>query len=228
MKSRQTGFTLVEIAIVLVIIGLLLGGVLKGQELITQAKIKNVANDLNGIAAAVYAYQDRYKAYPGDDNKAADTSGGAKGRWGTSTGNGSFDGQVGGEFMSATDTDESRLFWQHLRLSGLVAGDTASAAQPQNAVGGVIGVQMGSGPTGSGSTPELSGLVVCSSNLPGKIANAIDTQFDDGAPDKGSVRGYKQTGSVTPGGGTNPTRSAAQTGAYVDDGSTLFTVCKKL
>ena len=47
MNNRQSGFTLVEIAIVLVIIGLLLGGVLKGQELITQAKIKNVANDLN-------------------------------------------------------------------------------------------------------------------------------------------------------------------------------------
>ena len=44
MNNRQSGFTLVEIAIVLVIIGLLLGGVLKGQELITQAKIKNVAN----------------------------------------------------------------------------------------------------------------------------------------------------------------------------------------
>ena len=71
MNKQQSGFTLVEIAIVLVIIGLLLGGVLKGQELITQAKIKNVANDLNGMSAAVYGYQDRYKRFPGDDNGAA-------------------------------------------------------------------------------------------------------------------------------------------------------------
>ena len=71
MKRRQAGFTLVEIAIVLVIIGLLLGGVLKGQELITQAKIKNVANDFNGISAAIYGYQDRYKQLPGDDSGAA-------------------------------------------------------------------------------------------------------------------------------------------------------------
>ena len=66
MKNSQGGFTLVEIAIVLVIIGLLLGGVLKGQELITQAKIRNVANDINGMSAAVFGYQDRYKKFPGE------------------------------------------------------------------------------------------------------------------------------------------------------------------
>ena len=70
MKTKQTGFTLVEIAIVLVIIGLLLGGILKGQEMITQAKIKNVINDFNGITAAVTSYQDRYRALPGDDLNA--------------------------------------------------------------------------------------------------------------------------------------------------------------
>ena len=48
MKNSQKGFTLVEIAIVLVIIGLLLGGILKGQEMITQAKIKNVIADVTG------------------------------------------------------------------------------------------------------------------------------------------------------------------------------------
>ena len=61
---KQKGFTLVEIAIVLVIIGLLLGGILKGQEMITQAKIKNVVSMTStGITAAVnYGYQDRYRA----------------------------------------------------------------------------------------------------------------------------------------------------------------------
>ncbi|TMG95357.1 MAG: prepilin-type N-terminal cleavage/methylation domain-containing protein [Betaproteobacteria bacterium] len=69
-KSNETGFTLVEIAIVLVIIGLLLGGILKGQEMITQAKIKNAINDFNGINVAVTSYQDRYRALPGDDANA--------------------------------------------------------------------------------------------------------------------------------------------------------------
>src|SRR3989441_3481138 len=71
MTNRQQGFTLVEIAIVLVIIGLLLGGILKGQEMITQAKIKNVMADFSGISAAYHGYQDRYRAIPGDDAGAA-------------------------------------------------------------------------------------------------------------------------------------------------------------
>ena len=71
MKQAQRGFTLVEIAIVLVIIGLLLGGILKGQEMITQAKIKNIVADFSGVSAAYYGYQDRYRAIPGDDPNAA-------------------------------------------------------------------------------------------------------------------------------------------------------------
>jgi len=221
MYARQKGFTLVEIAIVLVIIGLLLGGVLKGQELITQAKIKNVANDFNGMSAAVYGYQDRYKKFPGDDDKATT-------RWSTATGltNGSGDGVIGvlagtpsfPGYESQTEADESRLFWRHLRLAGFIGGDNANGQQPQNAVGGLVGVQHG----GLG----LTGLIICSSNLPGKIANAIDAQFDDGDATKGSVRGQKQTGSNDPVAAGNTTSAPAN--AYVDDGATLYVVCKNL
>src|SRR5215210_5299279 len=71
MKASKTqGFTLVEIAIVLVIIGLLLGGILKGQEMITQAKIKNVISDFSGISVAYHGYLDRYRKIPGDDGDA--------------------------------------------------------------------------------------------------------------------------------------------------------------
>ena len=68
--TKQKGFTLVEIAIVLVIVGLLIGGVLKGQEMITNAKLKRVESDNAGIAAAMFSYQDRYLQLPGDDNNA--------------------------------------------------------------------------------------------------------------------------------------------------------------
>jgi prepilin-type N-terminal cleavage/methylation domain-containing protein len=63
----QKGFTLVEIAVVLVIIGLLLGGVLKGQELIESARVKNATNLYNSIASGVNGYRDRYRNMPGDD-----------------------------------------------------------------------------------------------------------------------------------------------------------------
>jgi prepilin-type N-terminal cleavage/methylation domain-containing protein len=63
-RNPQKGFTLVEIAIVLVIIGLLLGGVLKGQELIENSKVKSVTKDFDNISAAYWAYRDRTGEYP--------------------------------------------------------------------------------------------------------------------------------------------------------------------
>jgi prepilin-type N-terminal cleavage/methylation domain-containing protein len=64
---RQQGFTLVEMAIVLVIIGLLLGGILKGQELITSARVRNIADQNSGVqAGAYYGFIDRYRQVPGD------------------------------------------------------------------------------------------------------------------------------------------------------------------
>ena len=66
MKRNANGFTLIEIAIVLVIIGLLLGGVLKGQELITGARVRNLISQQDGIKAAFFGFQDRFRALPGD------------------------------------------------------------------------------------------------------------------------------------------------------------------
>ena len=68
---KQRGFTLIEIAIVLVIIGLLLGGVLKGQELITSARVRNLISQQDGIKAAYFGFLDRYRALPGDYPAAA-------------------------------------------------------------------------------------------------------------------------------------------------------------
>jgi len=65
-RAREGGFTLVEIAIVLVIIGLLLGGILKGQELITSARVRNLADQGAAVQAAYYGFVDRYHAIPGD------------------------------------------------------------------------------------------------------------------------------------------------------------------
>src|SRR5260221_9697161 len=97
-QRKQAGFTLVEIAIVLVIIGLLLGGILKGQEMITQARIKNAINDFNGITVAVTSYQDRYRFLPGDDK-------GATARWTVQApASGDGDGVILGKY-SATSSN---------------------------------------------------------------------------------------------------------------------------
>ena len=231
MKTRQTGFTLVEIAIVLVIIGLLLGGILKGQEMITQAKIKNVINDFNGIAAAVNSYQDRYKALPGDNLEAQVAQ-----RW-----TGSHGGDGNGQLCTAASCPaagaaanppynvaaavpaaagpETGLFWLHLRLAGFVGGSTdltsaASTQQPNNAVNGMIGVQT----TGMGFTSNI----ICTSNLPDKIAIAVDTQMDDGSAIRGQARAIKQD---IP----NPVTGVAVPAVeYIETGTNQYLICKNL
>jgi len=216
MKRTQTGFTLVEIAIVLVIIGLLLGGILKGQEMITQAKIKNVVADFSGISAAYYGYQDRYRAIPGDDS-------GAAARWTTPTAATSGDGNgvVGGTYnnggVACVVGVESCSWWDHLRRAGFVAG--SGVLQPFNAVTGQLGVQTGNS-SGGAVLGGFSGLIICSAGLPDKIAIAVDTQMDDGQPGAGTVRGQLQTAP-------NPTIATA-TAAYQESGTNVYTLCRAL
>src|SRR5436309_2270192 len=137
MRKQQSGFTLVEIAIVLVIIGLRLGGVRKGQELINSAKVKNMANEFRVVPTYIYAYQDKFKALPGDDtNVVAHVTGSTAA---TTPAASQGNGVINGNWNSVTNTDESRLFWQHVRLANLAAGPTDptdATYTPKNAVGG--------------------------------------------------------------------------------------------
>jgi prepilin-type N-terminal cleavage/methylation domain-containing protein len=218
MKKSQKGFTLVEIAIVLVIIGLLLGGILKGQEMITQAKIKNVIADVTGVSAAMYGYQDRYRALPGDDKGA--------GRWTSApaavAGNG--DGVIAGAYNYTGPTPpESLHFWDHLRRAGFVGGQ--GTENPFNAVSGKTGVQTGDGVGGgvlavsAPATEQFTGLVLCTANLPDKIAVSVDAQMDDGKGKTGAVRGQK--------GGGNPNINPAAED-YTEDGVSTYVVCRQM
>ena len=219
MKRNQSGFTLIEIAIVLVIIGLLLGGVLKGTEMINQAKIKNVIADFNGVQAAYYGYQDRFKRIPGDDS-------GANARWSTipASSSGDADGQIGGSYNSpVASPTEANFFWLHLRAAGFLPGALTAPdgyAQPTNAVTGMLGVETGPG-TGGSTGFGLSGLIICSANLPAKIAMAVDAQLDDGSAITGQVRGGLQTAQ-------NPNTGTVSAVDYNDNGSNQYLVCKGL
>src|SRR5258706_13649156 len=125
MRSQQSGFTLVEIAIVLVIIGLLLGGILKGQELINSARVKNLANDFRVIPTYIYAYQDKFKALPGDDRDVVAHLGALTPAATPGNGNGVIDGAVfAGAAASAAPTGEALQFWQQVRAANLAAGAT--------------------------------------------------------------------------------------------------------
>lgn len=198
MNRKQSGFTLVEMAVVLIIIGLLLGGVLKGQELINSAKVKNYASDFRNIPVIIYGYQDKYRAIPGDDAAVATTHLGAAVAGvnvvtATTPAGTVGNGTLNGAWNSTVVTDETVLFWQHVRMAGLATGSTVAPAAPadvatfvpRNAEGGILGV------TGSGNTPitGLSGTyIVCSQGIPGKLARQLDLLLDDGNPATGSMR----------------------------------------
>ena len=179
-RRKQSGFTLVEIAIVLVIIGLLVGGVLKGREMITNAKIKRIENDFSGVSAAIFAYQDRFNVLPGDDPSASTRF---SGTWGA-TDDGNGDGTISGGWDSTTNNAESRLIWKHLRGAGLIAGpvDNTDAAyqQPSNAFGGLVGVDL--------NLYNLSGHNIVFGDIPGDIAQILEARGDDGNPSTGSVQ----------------------------------------
>ncbi|MBL8521170.1 MAG: prepilin-type N-terminal cleavage/methylation domain-containing protein [Betaproteobacteria bacterium] len=188
MKSQQSGFTLVEIAIVLVIIGLLLGGILKGQELINSAKVKGLAQDFRNIQTALYGYQDRYKAIPGDHATAATAVNGAT--TATTPAGTIGNGQINGTWDTATNTDESRLFWQHIRLAGFMAGPTA-VTDPEYTPKNAVGLNMGISSTMQMTLPApgMTGTYnICSTGILGKFAKQLDTQLDDGNTLTGSFR----------------------------------------
>jgi hypothetical protein len=217
--------TLVEMAIVLVVIGLALWGILKGEEMMTQARGKAVISEVHGISAAYLAYRDRYGAIPGDDRGA----GGPSGRW-TASVSGNGDGNIAGSYeaqpagATPVASEESNLFWWHLRLAGFLTGPTAGTgmgAQPKNALGKIIGVQAGAG----AATLDLSGLVICTANIPDKIAIAVETQIDDQAAATGSLHGALQSASNQPiAAATFPPTG----GNYVETGANEYLLCKGL
>jgi prepilin-type N-terminal cleavage/methylation domain-containing protein len=190
MKKQQTGFTLIELAIVLVIIGLLLGGVLKGQELINSAKVKNLANDFRTIPVYIYGYQDKFKALPGDDkNAVSHVSAGTPG-----DGNGA----LGGSWFDAgaNDPSEAYQFWQHVRLANLAAGPTDIANsdwRPINADGNPIGIMAGTNSATATAMKDGAGnaikgsYVICSQGILGKYVIQLDVTMDDGNSTTGSM-----------------------------------------
>jgi prepilin-type N-terminal cleavage/methylation domain-containing protein len=232
LQQRQAGFTLVEIAIVLVIIGLLLGGVLKGQELINSAKVKNMVGDFRTVSSMVYGYQDRFKLFPGDQtqaqlNLAFGAGVGAACAPPATAGlcvqnNGRVDGDwnAGGAGTGVL-TDETSVFWQHVRLANLATGATALADvnyRPRNADGGFIGIESGINAAGN-AAPFIGGMrgsfFICSAGILGRYVKQIDSTMDDGNTAGGSVQAVLDTAARG---------AAAVATAAIADG-TQYTVC---
>jgi len=172
-KQKQGGFTLVELAIVLVIIGLILGAILKGQSMIQNAKIKRIKTDIDSIVAAVYSYQDKYGFLPGDDPTDRTSDLGATGCTnGTGNGDGVF-----------SNIEEDTCAWQELIGAGFVPGDPSIHNEVEVAKRSPFGGRYLFRYNGG-----LGKNYIFLDNVPSDVAKSLDQKYDDGKYDSGDIR----------------------------------------
>ena len=204
---KQSGFTLIEIAIVLVIIGLLLGGVLKGQELINAARVRNVVAQLDGVKIAYLGFLDRYRTYPGDMPTAtAQTQIPGTGSVGCANVATCGNGKI--------DDNENLLVWYHLSRAGFISGsytgttdagatwqNPTTADSPANPYGGYLMIANDNdyGEVNAATNPVLN--IKTGGLMPVSVIAEIDRKVDDGQPGTGSFRMGVSWGGVNPAAG---------------------------
>jgi prepilin-type N-terminal cleavage/methylation domain-containing protein len=221
--NYSKGFSLVELSIVLVILGLLVGGVLSGQSLIKAAGLRAISSEYQRYLAAAYSFRDKYFAIPGDmtnatsfwgkDNANCAAAAGAVATPGTCNGDG--DG-----LLPLFGAEEHR-FWQQLALAGLIEGTYTGVQGPAGANDVILGTnaprskfensgwamaqQVGTGGTLSMYNMDYGNYFIFGGQITGSQPKGIilkpeeawnvDTKLDDGKPATGKVvaRGWNNT-----------------------------------
>lgn len=167
----QHGFSLVEAAVVLVVIGIILGAVLQGRSLIESAEFKSFSRDLRETRGAFHNFRDRYNALPGDFSEADERLGL------DSSDNGNGNGVINGGPDCSVAGAESCLAWQHLRAAGMLDGnpttDGAEAGR-QHPYGGVI-ASFFTGDDGN----AVFGHKILITDVPVEVAERLDREEDN-------------------------------------------------
>ena len=210
---KQTGFTLIEIAIVLVIIGLLLGGVLKGQELITSARVRNLISQQDGVKAAYFGFLDRFRSLPGDYSLATTNIANV-------TANGNANGQIESAAVCGTipacQALEYIVVWEHLSRAGFINGSYTYAALPESSASAptnpyVRYIQVIYDSVYGVGGGAIRHNIKTGNQIPSDILSEIDRKIDDGNPVTGVFQFSAYPGGTGASAGTAPTGGAAGT-----------------
>ncbi len=203
-RPRQRGFTLVEVALALVIIALLIGGILKGWQMVQSARVRTVAATTTSIQSAYFAFYDRYGFVAGDWN--AVNAGNAIGD--TINGGGNDNGRL--DTPPGDPWTESNAFWEQLAKAGFIRGvyQGTPATEP-TLVNDLTPLNVFQRPILIGRTPDFEGATVSRRHVlvgrgaPVGLLLELDIKLDDGQADQGIVRATVEDGAITVFGGAN-------------------------
>ncbi|MEX2576279.1 MAG: prepilin-type N-terminal cleavage/methylation domain-containing protein [Halofilum sp. (in: g-proteobacteria)] len=177
-NDRPRGFTLIEMAIAMVVIGAILVAVLQGRALIDNAEYSSFKRSLNEYAEAFYSFRERFNALPGDFDEA-------NARLDGSLSGGNGDGAIDDGPTCDSDDDESCRAWQHLRYADLLQGDprlSGGEAPPSHPYNGVVSAYF-TGDEGD----DLFRHKMLVTGVPSEVARRIDRELDDGICNKGRI-----------------------------------------
>jgi len=213
-QRPEKGFTLIELSIVIVIIGLIVAAVVGGQSLVKQAKLRNIVSDVNKYKVAVNTFKLEYNHFPGDFPRAFDY-------WPSncapSPSAANCNGNGNGNLGPTNTNPETVRFWRHLGLANMIPNLYSGTKNGSyTSVGeSIIGVDVPAFPIeGSGAYVTydshwgivvplqhllaigkgVAGTVPHGSYLTPKDAKSIDDKMDDGHPIEGSM--FSSTGTV--------------------------------
>lgn len=131
-RKQESAFSLLELSIVLVIIGLLSAGILVGQSLIRAAELRSVTSDQQRYKTAINTFRDKYSALPGDMRNATAFWGKDNALCSTQTGTVAVPGTCNGNNNGIWDLDmvENYRAWQHLSNAGVIEGSYSGYVTP--------------------------------------------------------------------------------------------------